>query len=255
MSDLFDDSYEKTFAKLVLAHAAEAQRRGRECLRDKWCAFWPAVGSQYCAGGLMIIGRALNGWEDTDFVIEQAKGDCGDLVKRCRQSFAPRDGCPLSWVETRWGRGEKGQYRTSRSPIWRMARGLVEHCGHPGKGWSGYLCWNNMMRVSPACGGNPPGWSCDAQRPHAAELLSREIEILRPGVIVAFTGQDWMDWFVVGLDRSVKLNPVDGCDYVSAHGQFHGSTVIVAPHPMKKKEDVLMDELRRFLPTTRGNKG
>lgn len=245
MRNLFDKTYEDIFRHLVQAQLDKAEQKERQA--GKWCAFWPAVGHQYRRGGVMMVGRALNGWEETTFATKQARSDDGIVAEKCRKSFVFGPECPVSWVESNWGRGQ--EYSTGRSALWRMAKKLIEFYGHSGEGWSGYLCWNNLMRLSPAPGGNPPAWSCNAQLPHARELLEREINLLAPGVIIAFVGKDWFDWFVADGEQIANVKPVSGCRYVTGVGDMCGAPVVVAPHPMKKKEDVLMSELKRFIPS------
>ena len=196
----------------------------------------------------MVVGRALNGWENTEVIRGDADDGFEALIERCMRSFVgTTEYCPLAWVEKRWGKGRKGEYRTSRSAFWRMARRLVKHYGHSDEGWSGHLCWNNLMRVSPACGGNPPKWSYDAQLPYAARLLAAEVVALKPSALVVFAGHDWFAPFAEALESQVKLLPTPDLRYVTGHGRFADSNLVVAPHPMKKKEDVLIGEIATYL--------
>jgi hypothetical protein len=246
MVNPFDRAYEENFIQLVRSHLAEAEAKHWPC--DRWCGFWPAIGHSYGPGGLMIIGRALNGW-DTTFTTAEANENICSVVEKCRQSFASGNGtCPIHWVEDRWGKSEKGQYRTSRSALFRMAKKLMEYFGHEGEGWTGHFCWNNMMRVSPSCSGNPPGWSCEAQSAYAVDLLRMEMAVLQPAVVVFFTGDTWFrKWVAKHLEQDVATGTVCDSPHVFGGGFLGDSKVVIAPHPMGKKEDVLMAELKRLL--------
>ena len=191
----------------------------------------------------MVVGRAMNGWEETEFTSRDINDGCEAVMGMCKKSFVDTTDCPLSWVEEGWGEGDKGEYRTSKSAFWRMARRLAEHYVHCGEGWSSHLCGSNLMRVSPACRGNPPEWSYDAQLPYAAKLLAAEVEAVKPSVLLIFAGEDWFDPFAEELDPKVKLSNTHGFRYITAQGSFAGYSLVVAPHPMGKKEDVLMDEI------------
>jgi hypothetical protein len=240
-TELFDADYERLFAELVQHHVREARKPRRP--DRKWCAFWPAVGERYQVGGLMVIGRALNGWGSTDFTVGEVEHGCQDIIKRCRGVFVDGGSAVLKWADDAWGKGEKGKYRTSRSAFWRMVRRLACGADNVPDGWSHDLCWTNLMRISPACGWNPPWWSYHAQLPCAAELLAKEIQALKPAAVVAFTGKEWFGPFAQHLGETVALERASGCQLVEEHGTIGTSKIIIAPHPMRRNEDKLMNEI------------
>lgn len=235
---VFDDAYVATFSGLVDSHLKEALSQRWQC--DHWCAFWPAIGRMYRAGGLMVVGRALNGWDRTNFDAKRPLSNYRAIVETCRDSFDGQRECPVSWVEK-----TGNSYNTNRSAFWRVTKRIAELIGPGGTGWASHICWNNLMRVSPSCGGNPPEWSYWAQLPFAASLLVAEVKSLKPSLVLVLAGEDWFAPFCQHLPPQTNIAHAKGYRYVSSIGHLGGSTIVVAPHPMGKKEDVLVADIRR----------
>lgn len=245
MSGLLGRRYDSMFMELLESHieAAQAHRNAGK----SWCVFWPTVGRKYSQGGIVLVGRAVNGWEDTTFVckdLNSGKSRKG-LIRRCRESFAPADECPMSWVQKQWN--ASCGYRTCRSQFWQMARRLTRHNEYSGDDWPSVLAWTNLMRISPASRGNPPGWSYSAQLEHAAKLLDYEIKTLQPVVAVLLTGRDWYRPFQEETDL-FSLKKV-GKGYVHYVGQHGRTRLIVSDHPQARPQTTIMDQIAPHLPS------
>lgn len=244
MSDLLGTQYEGLFGRLLESHLAAA--RGRARAPAKWCAFWPMIGRKFRPGGVIVVGRALNGWEDSEFTCEALSqpGGTEDLMRRCKETFAPPDQCPMAWVERQW-QADEG-YRTNRSQFWQTAYRLAEHHGYREQDWPSTLVWTNLMRVSPASGGNPPDWSYFAQLEPAAQLLDYELKALQPSVAVFLTGPDWYKPFQEETDL-FRLEEV-GQGHVHYAGQHGQTRLIVSDHPQTRSPDRIMEQLAEHWP-------
>jgi len=244
MFGLFGEDYRAAFGELLRAHLDAAQKRKSGCA--KWCAFWPMVGRKFRPGGVMVVGRALNGWGDSAFTCESlsAPGGTEALIARCRDTFAPADSCPMVWVQQRWHSG--ATCRTSRSQFWQTACRLATHHGYREQDWPSSIVWTNLMRVSPARGGNPPDWSYSAQLGPAAKLLDYELRDLRPGVAVLLTGPEWYRPFRerTGLFRLREVH-LEHVHYVGQHGP---TRMIVCDHPQRRSPDRIMREIVQHWP-------
>ncbi len=239
----FGDSkeYQAEFQELVKAHLDAA----------KWCAFWPMIGPKYTSAKpkLLVCGRALNGWDETTFSF---MGDTEALVDRCIGAFGSDSGKknPLGWVEDRWQKGDN--YRTSRSAFWRVVRSIAARLGYKDDGWTEYIAWTNLMRVSPATGGNPEEWSWNAQLPHASRMLLKEIRELTPDVTVVLAGSSWFDPFRnhdgFRENFTTIADPPSGSKYVKLVGSMGDMRVVVGPYPQGKNEKEILDEIGPWLP-------
>ena len=242
MSGLFEAQYRALFARLLVSHRGAAQRRPRA--PAMWCAFWPMIGRKFAPGGLMIVGRAVNGWKETEFACEELDppGGIEGLMGRCREVFAPADKCPMAWVERHWKPHEG--YRLSRSQFWQTALRLAKKDGYSDQDWYSTLVWTNLMRVSPVRGGNPPMWSCFAQLEPAAELLDYELKTLQPAVAVFLTGREWYRCFQEKTDL-FHLEEVSQ-DYVHYVGQHGRTRLIVSDHPQTRSPERLVGQIAEY---------
>lgn len=246
MSDLLGTEYEALFEQLLKSHLAAAAGHARAPVN--WCGFWPMIGRKFRPGGVVVVGRALNGWEDSEFTGEALNqpGGTKDLIRRCRESFAPADKCPMAWVEQAW-QAEEG-YRTSRSQFWQTARRLAANNGCQEEDWPSTLAWTNLMRVSPASGGNPPDWSYFAQLEPAARLLDYELRSLQPSVAVFLTGRAWYAPFQEKTDL-FHLEEIDQ-EYVHYAGQHGQTRLIVSDHPQTRSPDRIVEQIVKHWPQT-----
>ena len=235
----YDDCQLLQLADLMVGcFRAEAYRRGRA--KEKQCAFWVSCGRHFQSGqGLLVIGRALNGWKATEFEPSKVLADSKRLIRLCRSSFAPEGKCPMRWVTEQWGATDC--YNTRRSPFWRMAKRVSERLGFGGPDWCSTICWTNAMRISPATGGNPPGWSEDVQLAGCVRLLELELEALRPSVVLCFTGVSWFHTLAERMGLPIDWRT--GSKYVVGVGKTAASQFIVVEHPQGKPEEPMMKEI------------
>jgi len=201
--------------------------------------FWPVRGADY-DGGLLVIGRSVNGWVEDWTARRLREPSVRRLaIETMRSDAEPMDGCRMRWVTDLWG--ARDGYNTHRSAFWRVLRRIVLRdpiAGTDDDHWSSQLVWTNLYKVSPAFGWNPGADLQRAQRRSAIELLKLEVEEFAPRRVLALTGS-WIDPFSNGL--GLTLNPRPGL--VQGVGWQGACAWVVAKHPMTKPEDRFVTEV------------
>lgn len=204
--------------------------------------FFPMKGNLY-NHELMVVGRAVNGWEE-----QITPEELLDNMKRkdyLRQTYlASQPQCPLSWVTKARG-GE--QYNTNRSAFWRVIHKTLQklEIGHNDKHWPSYIVWSNLYKTAPYEGGNPSGKLINIQQRHCAAILKKEIYLFKPKKILFLTGYDWAKDVLNKINEFHLNNEFDGL--AEARGQFVSekivSKIVIAKHPQGKDESRLVDEV------------
>jgi hypothetical protein len=230
LSQQYETIFERTLEEVALA-APDLDR--------PLTPFWPVRGGAY-DGGLLVIGRSVNGWIG-NWTARQLREPSvrRSVVETMRSDAEPEDGSRMDWVTKLWG--ARGQYSTRRSAFWRVLRRIV--LTDPGAGadldqWSSRLAWTNLYKVSPRKGGNPHADLRRAQRRSAIELLEIEIEEFAPRRVLALTG-GWIGPFAQELGLAPRSRP----GLVEGVAERDGCAWVVAKHPMGKPEDRFVGEV------------
>lgn len=221
-----------------------AQLAGR--LRTPGMTGFLAMRGEAYDGGLMVVGRATNGW--TDGVSPNDLSSPGSITRYAalvQESVADGGDCPLSWVTRTWG--AKEGYNPARSAFWRCIQHVTRGLGivdSAAADWSSHLVWSNLYKLSPAEGGNPNDALCDAQRQGCLDLFNLELNTYRPSRVLLLTGMDWAEPFVV----DATLQSGEDFKLVEKYGRIRledGSDVqcVVAVHPQGKSEKVWVHEV------------
>lgn len=206
-------------------------------------AFWPRIGSGY-SSGLMVVGRAVNGWIDEIAAPALADAAARADLRAAMRRTAEADGqCPMRWVTDAWGR--PGGYSTARSAFWRHVRTVLAAL-EPGSAgdpqWSGHLAWSNLAKIAPADGGNPGGPLLQVQREMGPALLAREIAELNPSRVLVLTGRWWFEAFAERLGLAVDWQ--DGL--VEGTADDGSRRWVIAPHPQGKPSRLPADVIAAF---------
>ena len=175
--------------------------------------------------GLLIVGRAVNGWASTwttDELRDETKVDA--LVEELYPTTSPTE-CPMMWVSDCWGKNDDN-YNTKKSAFWRVGRAVVsdlsgecfDNCR-----WPSSISWSNLYKVSPGSGGNPSEPLADAQLAQCKKILEEEIIWLNPSQILFLTGWGWAQWFLPDLqfanDKNVDA-PMEASGSIFNKGGF-----------------------------------
>lgn len=190
--------------------------------------------------GLMVVGRAVNGWAEGILPSELGTSSTVSRYAQFVQDSVAGDGvCPMLWVTDGWGATHC--YNTKRSAFWRCIRGVVERlhiADTQQEVWPSHLVWSNLYKVSPADGGNPSDRLCEVQLPGCIDLLRLEFRTYKPSRTLFLTGTEWADPFlglISGLQAGARFR------YVKRFGigrlnDGHVLRCVVAVHPQGSPE-------------------
>lgn len=222
------DAERDLFAARVLSTVG---RHAKRLAPSKVTGFLAMAGQAYDRG-LMVVGRAVNGW--TDGVLPRdlcAPDSVARYATRVQESVAGIGECPMRWVTTGWG-ATKG-YNTKRSAFWRCIRSVVHDlyiADVEDAGWASHLIWSNLYKVSPASGGNPDNVLCEIQLPGCVDLFKCELRIYRPSRVLFLTGADWAAPFLDGTNLQEGV----GSKYVKGAVDVYDARCVIAVHPQGK---------------------
>lgn len=187
----------------------------------------PMVGNRYADQQkvrLMWIGRAINGWDDSDF-FTLPLNDYLSKVKALEN-----DRTRFAWLNG---------YNYRRSQFWRTCQLLHQKLAAPvwdADDWFEEIVWTNLYNVAPSKGGNPSGRLCKAQQQICGQLLQKQIALFKPTHIVFVTDGDWFFDFdqpkTVNMRLFPEISATPTCDgVVVATGVIGKSKVVVTKRP------------------------
>ena len=162
----------------------------------------PMIGKCYTEQNeirLMWIGRAINGWDDSDF-FNLPLNDYLSKVEELKDDLTR-----FSWM--------KGYKFIRRSQFWRTCRLLhqkLNASATPADDWFEEIIWTNLYNVAPHNGGNPSKKLCEAQKQINGELLKKQIALFNPTHIVFVTDDDWFIDFAHLFPQMVSGSSVNG---------------------------------------------
>ncbi|WP_139031783.1 hypothetical protein [Candidatus Competibacter denitrificans] len=205
-----------------------------------------------CNNEIMVIGRAVNGWDDgiypnelrnQAFAINYAQKIFDGSIEDPK--YPGR--CPMLWITRLWG--VHTGYNTARSAFWRVIREVVdglEIANIHKPYWPSHIVWSNLYKIAPANGGNPGGALCNIQLQGCVELLKIEIATYRPRRILFLTGMNWAEPFINAIHGNIHSS-INRFTQVETHGKAvtagHQYTFVVASHPQGKPEVTWVNEV------------
>ncbi|MGL4982292.1 MAG: hypothetical protein ACRC4W_05510 [Treponemataceae bacterium] len=176
---------------------------------------------------ILFVGKATNGWHSTsrnvDELFNQESKECINRVDQMR-----------------WLSNQKGEtYNINKSAFWRLIRETVDAIEQPKENdWYEYIAWSNLYKISPKLG-NPCPPLINKQRSACIKILEKEIQILKPKVVVFLT-TGWESHFLENCsllgelksqyDTTKKLG-----NYEIKSKVINGITYIRSVHPQGKK--------------------
>lgn len=234
------------------------EREDRECLREvlidvgssarvsrtEKLTLFAGRSGPLANNGLMVVGRAVNGWSNC-WLADDLHGEYIDTLvdAALRDSTPTSDHDPMSWITDQWGSRER--YNSRRSAFWRTVRrvalGFSDRQESDERQWASRLTWTNLYKVAPAGGGNPRHRLQDAQRRACIQTLEAEVRLWNPSHLLFLTGRSWCERFLQELGW--KLTTARGG--VELVGAVGATQVVVAPHPQGKPEAMLAQEIVR----------
>lgn len=190
---------------------------------------------------LMVVGRAVNGWE-YDFDSCESEEDVLNAI--LNQTFTFEDIVKEEGIQ-----GEKSTYFYSKSPFWRLIRKLLESYGE-GENYNKKVLWSNLYKIAPRNGGNP-GWLLI--RPELQtyiDMIKKEIEIYKPTHILFITDIGYFNPYPLNskyprFGENLNVNEICGYDYVVAEGQYEKVKIVVCKRPEQRNTDNMVMEIKK----------
>jgi len=232
---MLGSKYTATYDRMLSVVAEKARSR------EKLVAFWPMRGTLY-RGDLLVIGRAVNGWDDGAWRAAEGHSRRGRMatIARTRECSDPRAGGGMAWVCDQ--ADPNASYNTNRSAFWRTSKRISFPATVPEK-WSSHLCWTNLYKIAPYEGRNPGSRICSLQFDTCADLLRYEIEAFRPKRVLIMTGRDWFEPFADRLGLRIRWRR----GYVEGTARQSNRRWVVTKHPERKREDRIVQGALRAL--------
>ena len=232
----------------------------------KLAHFVPMKGTRYDSSKIrfMLIGRAVNGWYDTNV---NTQTEYGDYIEQLLIS----DNGKFGWVTdvkgvlyNRNDLGCKGDYCLS-SPFWDYSKSIFKHIINKEKPekyeeilsytrWIDYIVWTNLYKIAPTYRGNPDEEMKKLQQKECINILKNEIEKYNPTHIIAFTG--WEDWFcnfdtLMTEYKYIGTNVMKGKNknsiYLEALGMIENTKVLVTCRPENRNKTQFLNDVYRVL--------
>lgn len=182
---------------------------------------------------LMIVGRAMNGWE-TDFSTISSLDEMADEIIKSTYNF--NDVTNKTGFESKT---RKRPYRYITSKFWRLIKYVLEEYSEANKEWYGdnknwnkKIVWSNLYKVSPWEANNPNWDLIQLNIQEYIDILKSEIETYKPKRILFITDNNFLEphrrlpSFVDALD----IKKCD-CGCIVGTGRFECSKIIVCKRP------------------------
>ena len=211
-------------------------------VKSEQCTFFPQWGANYpfrverC--GLMVMGRACNGWHSKSQDINILFGTSGESI------FNRKD--QMRWVET--SAGNKSGYNTNRSAFWRVTKRIAQSF-YPDE-WYSHVAWSNVCKVARWKGGNPSDKLYYAQLESCKKIFEAEIRLFSPKFVVMFTGKSWAIDFLMYLNDNyepISIKQLNWDRYQCNVYYINGTFFIVTEHPQGKKEAIHAECIINFI--------
>jgi hypothetical protein len=222
---LFSDQYNKLFVENYQAYAENIKKNENNALiNKKYSLFFPSCGSKDKKDILfMIYGQAANGWTPTFQVNNLRNGLLKEAIEYSNTTDKGEN-CPLDWINKRWS-----SLKLGRKFFFNVMYKLVNRYNDSGiddENWCKNVVWSNLMKISPAAGGNPYGaeWTCQFEG--AKKLFTKEIEEIKPKFVIILTNWDWAEDFLKNNTGFMVDEKTQG-EFIQAIGKYRNVTQII----------------------------
>jgi len=222
---LFSEQYNKLFVENYKAFAKNIEKTENKDLIDKeYSLFFPSCGSKDRSNiQFMIYGQAMNGWEPK-FKVNQLRDSL--LEEAIDESNNTDEGeyCPLDWINKKWS--SRKLYRKFFFNVMYKLVNRYNDTSIEDENWCKRVIWSNLMKISPAAGGNPYGEEWNCQLEGAKKLFTKEIEEIKPKFVIILTNWDWAEDFLQN-NEGFRIYEKHQGEFIQADGMFQDSIRII----------------------------
>ena len=193
--------------------------------------------------GLLVIGKANNGWggEGNDY-IEEIFSDKGFNDLKSRDTH---------WMEESYdGPLPGGSWYGKRSAFMRMIHNLSINLYKDETNWASHIAYSNLYKIVSGESGNPSEALKEIEFEECTKILQTELEILSPRVALFLTS-GWEEPFMQKIFGTQYLNNAQTLDwgYTTQYITKDGQTLIFSPHPERKDESAHLETLLQITKT------
>ena len=175
---------------------------------------------------LLVVGRALNGWEDTycwythDTHIDikstaleiigawneqtygtKAHDRYSSKIQSTQTKLSPEDCRRLEWVRSYYK--DKKRSTESSSPFWCLSKKVTKQLlPEYEKDWTKYIAWTNLYKLAPFNGGNPDSELCSLQKDTCKIILQEELNHLTPTHILVIAKKHWKNELSINAEEN-----------------------------------------------------
>ena len=197
----------------------------------KYCIHVPHIGEKYFkTKELLLIGRAHNGIDlsDEEAIFVPEKHNSKNVFNH------EIDDTSTSWLK---------DYKIT-SCFFRICKKYLLKKGYDKSDWADNFVWSNIMKISPAKGGNPTDKEWKIQLEGCKKLFKQEIDYFSPKLVLMLTDFNWAYDFI----KSLEINP-DKTEITNRHKFIKGkyfyndSTILVFERPEGKEEEKFVKKI------------
>jgi hypothetical protein len=245
-----DEQMDEIELQTAFENLLAAVGAGSAAIPEESVSLFSGQRGQKYSGELMVVGRAVNGWngsyDPASWILGNARKD--DVKK----AFTGDVEAPLDWVGGLWNAQPKKSdgsriYSTGRSAFWRVIRQILGHldASEQTNDWATHLVWTNLYKVAPPEKGNPSGKLCRFQQSGAENVLSCELKIYNPKRVLFLTGSNWFLPFSIPIGFTSTVHPAGKLVERIGHIRTVNGRIdaVVAKHPQGKPEDRFVTEV------------
>ena len=214
-------------------------------IRKQYCLFFPSCEANSKKDvEFLIYGQATNGWKPK-FTVKLHKKDLVREAIEYSNTTDKGEYCPLDWVNKRWN-----EQSIHASFFWNVIYKLInQYYKYPDDShdWCKHMIWSNLMKISPAKGGNPYGILWEFQFDGAKKLFLQELNEIHPKFVVILTNLDWAMDFLD--DKSIFTMDSKGQGkFIQAKGYYKNySKVIVTKRPFMGNSNQCVEEILNLI--------
>jgi hypothetical protein len=243
---LFSEQYNKLFIENYQSFAENIKKSGTsDQINKDYSLFYPSCGSKDLKEiQFLIFGQATNGWTPT-FKADNLRDGIFKEAIEFSNTTDEGEYCPLDWINKRWS-SDKLYQKFFFNVMYKLAN-RYNNRGNDDESWCKNVVWSNLMKISPAAGGNPYGeeWSCQFEG--AKKLFTQEIEEIRPKFAIVLTNWDWAENFVLNNEGFFIYEKHQG-EFIQAQGTYKDSTkIIVTRRPPVGNNEQCVDEIIQLI--------
>jgi hypothetical protein len=220
--ELVNKKIEDILVDLLKSYGKRVKRPNK-----KFALHVPHRGSSYDKTKFLVIGRALNGANQSLSENYMVKNAHSIVSSRFRTAS-------LDWLES-----------FNRSPFFNVTKDVVTlKYNLDEKDWYEHFTWSNLMKISPAMKGNPTDREFSLQLEYCKKLFKLELDTLQPKNVLMLTDFEWAYDFIEGLGLDPDDTPISSRrKYIRGKYKYRKTNIIVFKRPERETRSLFVQAI------------